>query len=125
VPVLCASALEIDAPSEASPGERILISISADEPMPLRYAIYDGNDIISDWQTTKGNVSFKPRAAHAGRTLMIEAIAEREGCSMLRQSASVSITGIDNSAPLTPANLAPWIIAGVAILIAAALVWKR
>lgn len=125
VPVLCASVLMIDAPQEASPGERILISIAADEQMPLRYAIYDGDAIVSDWQQTKGNVTFKPQAALAGKTLTIEAIAEREGCGMLKQSTTIRITGIDTSAPLNPSNIMPWAITGLAVIIAAALVWKH
>ena len=125
VPVLCASSLAIDVPADASPGDRVLITLTTDASMPMRYAIYDGDTIVSDWQTTKGNVTFKPSAKLSGKKLTIEAMAEREGCERLSASSQLTISGIDTSAPLQPANLVPWALAGVAVLIAAVLIWKR
>jgi hypothetical protein len=125
VPILCANSLTLDVPPDASPGDKVLITLSTDVPMPLRYAIYDGDKIISDWQTTKGNVTFKPAAAVKGRTLTVEAMAEREGCESLRQSAQITIAGIDVNAPLEPVNVVPWALAGIGVLIAAVLIWKR
>jgi hypothetical protein len=125
VPILCANSLTLDVPPDASPGDKVLITLTTDVPMPLRYAIYDGDTIISDWQTTKGNITFKPSAKLAGKTLTIDAIAEREGCDQLRQSAQITIAGIDLSAPLEPVNVVPWALAGIGVLIAAVLIWKR
>ena len=123
VDALCPETLTILAPATLAVGEEGTIQFESDSS-EIQYAMStaDGRSIRS-LRKAYAHETFVPSGLHSRKEVIITAMATRRGCPPFYANASIQVGQRTNEQ--SPLPIMPWLIAGIAVLIAAVLIWRR
>ena len=125
----CPANITLDAPPVVALGSNVTIAFHAEGP--LQYSIIDeDNTTIVEWKTVSGAVMFKPAKTMLHRYVRVLARSAIKGCAHVAGNTTLEVQR--QTAPSTTtfhlpatASVVPWMIVGLATILAAVLIWKR